>query len=281
MYFEPFNNGTAGVTCRDGGLRQNNPLEVAFNEAKAIWGDDVTFDNILSVGTGCAAYPPNRPSSNFIIPNWLTSLFNSFMTTFNGQLAWESFYKMVEAPVKLRSKRLNLHFQSPREPALDDVGEVYSMKNEASSYSFRRDDSLPTVVHPPPKDAIIDVATQLRATLFYFHPSSIEFNSNRSVAVVNGAMYCRVETDSVAFRELHALTKGFSIPGNLVPLPKYERCKSKKFLVPVTFQHDVRGGGAQVDLRVKFADGYCAPISGFPVAFQVTFSYQFESESIC
>lgn len=136
MYFEPYQNPAAGVTCRDGGLRQNNPIEKAVNEAKAIWGKEARFDLVLSVGSGTAKLSPTRPASKFVVAGWLETLFDNFMTSFNGQDQWDSFYKVVEESVRDRSKRLNVRFDTEREPALDDDKAIPSMKQAAQNFFF-------------------------------------------------------------------------------------------------------------------------------------------------
>lgn len=264
MFFEPYKNDTAGVVCRDGGLKQNNPVERAFNEAKAIWGRDAKFDTILSIGSGRSRFSPEKPASIFIIPDWLTSLFDNFMTTFNGQDQWDSFYRVVEESVKVRSKRLNIRFDNDTEPALDDIGSMASMKRSAEDFSFHNIDPL-SLIHPATEDLLEEIALQLRAGLFFFHPTSIEFNKNRSVAIIAGAICCRLDPKTVPFRELVALSEGFEVPGQFVSIPPYEDCQPK-----FMFQHDMESADQQVQLRAKFKDGRFVPISGSPIAFKVS-----------
>src|ERR1700733_10265061 len=83
MYFEPTSH--EGNECRDGGLKENNPVQIAVNESKTIWGNKTNFDLVLSVGAGQAQDPQKRPSSNFILPSCLTDLFNILISTMNGE----------------------------------------------------------------------------------------------------------------------------------------------------------------------------------------------------
>jgi hypothetical protein len=141
MFFKPYANGQAGVICRDGGLKQNNRVETAYSEAKAIWGNDSTFDMILSVGTGQARLAPVRPASAGITKGWLVSLFDHFMTTFNKEVAWSSFYKLVPELVKAQARRLNLRFDTIHEPALDNVNIIAALKVKAKEFSFYNEKS--------------------------------------------------------------------------------------------------------------------------------------------
>jgi hypothetical protein len=140
MFFEPYTNGKAGVVCRDGGLKQNNPVETAFSESKAIWGNDTTFDIILSLGSGQAGLPPERPASTFI-DGWLATLLEVLMSTFSGEDAWASFHRVVENPVKARARRLNVHFNTRQEPKFDGVASMGWMKDVANQFTFYNETS--------------------------------------------------------------------------------------------------------------------------------------------
>jgi hypothetical protein len=272
VFFEPYINGKAGVVCRDGGLNQNNPVATAFSESKAIWGNDTTFDIILSLGSGQAGLPPERLASTFIVVGWLATLFEVLMSTFNGEEAWASFHKIVENSVKAKARRLNVHFNTKHEPALDDVASMGWMKDKANKFKFYNERSRWSFTNPHCENLDQEIAINLRASLFFFHPTSIKFNQNRSVAVVEGAIYSRVDSNTVPFRELVLLTEGFEIPGPFVPMPPLplgEYCQPE-FILKIAFQHDTRDPNQEIHLRVKFKDGYTAAISGFPTLYKVS-----------
>ena len=278
MFFEPYQNSAAGVACRDGGLKQNNPVEKSLNEAKAIWGKEASFDIVLSIGSGRARLRPSMPSSTFVIEGWLRTLFDNFMASFNGEEQWDSFYKMVDDPVKVRTKRLNVHYQADQEPSLDDTGKMQSMKETAEDFTFFTDEKL-SQVRPGTEDPILEVALLLRAGFFFFHPSSVEFNKDRSVAVVEGTIYCRLEPRSIPCRELVSLSAGFEVQGHLYPMPTYEEYRSNS-KVKIAFQHDMQSAEQHVHIHVKSKDDRSAPISGSPIPFKVgdlAYSSMFQS----
>lgn len=252
--------------CRDGGLKHNNPVKLAFRETKAIWGEDVKFDYLISLGTGSAIIPPEKPSNSIILPEWLSVLFKNFMTTFNGQVAWDDYYKMIPNPLTYRSKRMNLTFQSAREPALDDVEQIDSMKREAAEYNFKPNAHFRTLVEPRPKDLILDAATQLRASLFFFHPTGLAFDKHHTVGVITGRICCRISPYHNAFRELYSQIKCFRIGQRSWYMPQLEQCKPW-LGIEVDFNHDLRTRDIQI--RVQFDDHYSSPVSGFPLAFEV------------
>jgi hypothetical protein len=274
MYLEPYQNFEAGgVVCRDGGLTQNNPISTAVLEAQKIWGGDVTFDTLVSVGSGETWKPADRPVSSFVVESWLTSLYNTFMDSLNGQTEWNKFYRLAPPIIKVRARRLQVHFTETQEPALDDVAKIPSMKERAATFPYHRAIEGFTYVSPTQNDAILDVALQIRASFFYYHPHKIEYNEFRNTALIHGAMYCRLDSQLIAFAQLHALTIGFTMTGPLVDMPALEQCRPK-FILPFTVQHDLRAPNQEITFRARFkggenGKGYSAPISGFPVTFQV------------
>ena len=267
MFFEPYLNPAAGVVCRDGGLKQNNPIEKALNEIKTIWGKGAILDVLLSVGSGRSKLPPNKPVSRFVVKGWLATLFDTFMTTFNGEDQWDSFSRVVEDSVKERTKRLNIRFDTDREPALDDTSSIPSMKRTAQDYSFYMDESH-SLVRPGTESMLEEVGLLLRAGLFFFHPTSVKLNQDQSVSVIKGVICCRLSPGDVPCRELVSLSEGFEVPGLFVPMPSYEQCRSK-LMIEVDFQHDMHATEKQIDISVKFNGGHTVPISGSPFEFQV------------
>jgi hypothetical protein len=65
----------SGVGCRDGGLKDKNPVQISVNESKKLWGEKAHYDLILSVGSGQAELAQSRPHQSSLFPRgYLTSL---------------------------------------------------------------------------------------------------------------------------------------------------------------------------------------------------------------
>ena len=110
IYFESYRSPAAGVECRDGGLTQNNPVQIAVDESKDIWGENVPFDVILSIGSGEAKKAPTTPSLGHMLPKWINELLQTQLATMNGQLAWKEFSarrrQAYSDPVKASQRHL-------------------------------------------------------------------------------------------------------------------------------------------------------------------------------
>lgn len=101
MYFEPYNPGI-GELCRDGGLCTNNPVQLAVNEHVYLNGDNVPLDIVLSVGSGQGDKPQNTPSTSYFLPEWIYSLFQTFLETMNGERSWRLFLENAPRVIKSR-----------------------------------------------------------------------------------------------------------------------------------------------------------------------------------
>ena len=268
MYFEPFRDPESGEICRDGGLRANNPVQTAVNEAKIVWGDQAAFDLVLSIGSGQARRPSDQPQTAPMVPEWLSSLLKTFISTLNGEDGWKGYISSVDASIKNKSRRLNMWFEAPKEYALDDIKAIPKMEEEASRYQFKN--SSPNSFALPQTDsAIHEVALQLRASMFFFHPTSITFSKDHSVAVIEGWICCRLDPKSDPFDRLASLTEGFEIPGPFIPFPARADCQTT-FKIETNFQHDQRVADQPIEFRVKFRGGKSVAISGFPTTFGVS-----------
>lgn len=122
MYFEPV--GYEGSLCWDGGLRENNPIQVAVNEAKTFWGPNAPFDMIVSLGCGEAKKPQPAPTASSWILGDLYDLFKTLLETMNGNATWNKFKESVDQSILNRCSRLNIPLSEGIEPPLDDVGAI-------------------------------------------------------------------------------------------------------------------------------------------------------------
>ncbi|OAQ67009.1 patatin-like phospholipase domain-containing protein [Pochonia chlamydosporia 170] len=134
MYFESGRHD--GVDCRDGGLIENNPLQIAVNEARKLWGTDASFDIVTSIGCGKAYKPQPAPTSTFVISGWVEELFKTLIETMNGHKAWEKFYDDSGNDMLDRCERLNVLLKDEIEPELDDVSAISRLEDLAKSYYF-------------------------------------------------------------------------------------------------------------------------------------------------
>jgi hypothetical protein len=268
MYFEPTLH--EGNECRDGGLKENNPVQIAVNESKTIWGNKTNFDLVLSVGAGQAQDPQKRPSSNFILPSWLTDLFNILISTMNGEDAWRRYRECQDARITDCSSRLNVRFQDRYEPQLDDLESIPMMESVAEKYKFSErasGSSFSPISGIPDTGLLENLADRLRASMYFLQLSSI--NQYEDVSVIRGWICCRLGPGESGFEALLNRTAGFDIKGKFHKAPRPAKGASMRF--EVTFQQQFLDDAIRID--VNFGSSHSVAISGFPMTLRVSFTH--------
>jgi hypothetical protein len=215
MYFEPFFSENAGAWCLDGGLISNNPVQVALNGSKDIWGKDIGIDVLVSIGSGHARSPllksPYGGSTK--IEHWAEQLLGSFLKSMSGEKLWEEFWtnNPKHQPCV---RRLNVQFPREQECELDDVNSIAEMEkiatacrlNPRKGWLEHHNKVFPT---PAPPDSLMELACRLRASLFFFQPECIELTESKPAAVIRGTIYCRLHPKMTGYKKLGNVTSHF------------------------------------------------------------------------
>ncbi|KAF8533989.1 acyl transferase/acyl hydrolase/lysophospholipase [Trichophaea hybrida] len=128
-YFPPHTLRDTG-SFQDGGLRHNNPVNIAQWEARVIWPKATVMDIVLSVGTGTS--PSTASSTRFLSGSFIARLYRSFVASLDGQKAWEELQNCLPQERKANYFRLNVAFDG-KEPALDDLVEMHRLKAPRTS----------------------------------------------------------------------------------------------------------------------------------------------------
>ncbi|KAI5796092.1 acyl transferase/acyl hydrolase/lysophospholipase, partial [Pyronema domesticum] len=115
-------------TFQDGGLLNNNPLGIAQREMRVIWPQPTVMDIALSLGTGTASF--SASGINWWSRSWLGRVYQSFMTSLDGQRAWEELQNHLPEERKARYFRLNHQFEG-QEPPIDDLAEMHRLNTPA------------------------------------------------------------------------------------------------------------------------------------------------------
>lgn len=297
MYFEHVTHD--GWACRDGGLRENNPVQLAVNEARKLWGppvwSNVQFDMILSVGSGFARNPQTKPASWHILPDWLVALFNALISTMNGQDAWKRFIESQEGRTRIkdRSSRLNVKFDSDTELALDDVAGIPRMEALARQCSFYERLCVWDPFCPILQKWALDKATtlerladRLRASVFFFQLVSITKQSE--IYSVSGWIGCQLSGstepgDSHALGALLARTEGFWVKERKFALPGRDSGAATSsnsngtrvpFVLDIDFSHQQMDVPVRIDVEFKGNKSHVTSISGFPMTLRALLGYR-------
>ncbi|KAF5687085.1 hypothetical protein FCIRC_2473 [Fusarium circinatum] len=262
MYFEHVSH--AGHECRDGGLKENNPIQVALNESRKIW-EEPTYDVILSLGSGQARYPATEPVSTAIIPKWLAHLFSTLVSTMNSEDAWDKFRCSQDWRIIDRASRFNLRFDGSTEPALDDVNAITSMEAAAKKAKFYERPSrspFSATSGITEAGALHLMADKLRASLYFFDLGSI--TKHDTVTVIHGWICCRLMLNDQGFKELLSRTVKFLVRGKIYEFKRVPIDQPLRFAVE--FQHQHLDEPIRID--VNFAATHSTTISGFPLTLK-------------
>ena len=88
--FRPIQISSSG-TFQDGGLKHNNPINLALWESRYIWPEIEKPDVVISLGTGTGSRTSSTPAPNFrhvIHDGFIPRLWRCFMSSLDGQGAW-------------------------------------------------------------------------------------------------------------------------------------------------------------------------------------------------
>ncbi len=271
LYFEP--ETCHGEECRDGGLKHNNPVQLGVNECKDIWHPDVAFDVILSVGSGRSRKQLQKPAPWKLLPEWLIGLFNTLMSTMDGEAAWERFIQGQEPRIRNRATRLNVKFPGDEAPALDDTSKIDSM--ERMAYGFEFSEARADLLDPfSPASGLFlhghtlleQLADQLWASMYFFQLVSIR--KQKDIYSVTGWIGCRIQPGEGALLILLQRTEGFWVKGRELPMPYDAAFHNPGLHVPVEFNHQAIDDAIRID--VDFGETHRVSISGFPLTLRVS-----------
>jgi len=109
---------------QDGGLRHNNPMDLALWECPKLWPTSTSPDVVVSLGTGMDdnTNSPKAPNFRHIFNDgFIPRLCRSFMSSLDGERTWRDLSNRLDDTSKADYFRLNVPFLGD-EPRLDDVG---------------------------------------------------------------------------------------------------------------------------------------------------------------
>lgn len=262
MYFEhAFFNGS---DCWDGGLLENNPVQLAVNQAKTIWGDDVYFDIILSLGCGWANNHQGSPWEWGYLPEWICDIFKTFLQTMDGRLQWDAYLRNVSIKLRQRSHRLNVSFDKKPQPALDDVARVPEMERLAESQPFPFDHADPGIKEHFSRDAIAVYADRLFGSLYFFEMTSL--TKQEDVSIIHEWICCRHPPQGETYKTLMNRTICFFINGKKEQFNNRPQ-EGERLKLPVSFTE--QDGDRSIRIDVQFDIDVKVAISGFPTTLSV------------
>ena len=135
--FQPLQISTLG-TFQDGGLKHNNPINLALWESRCIWPSSQP-DIVVSLGTGTSIdqsqSPPRAASFRHVIQDgFVPRLWRSFMSSLDGQSAWRELWNRLDDSSRAQYFRTNIYLPNSA-LAIDDVNSIDELRVCAHSQS--------------------------------------------------------------------------------------------------------------------------------------------------
>ncbi|KAH8771186.1 hypothetical protein F5882DRAFT_381743 [Hyaloscypha sp. PMI_1271] len=179
MFFELMQH--SGVDCQDGGLKDNNPVQISVNEPKKLWGEKAHYDLILSYHERRRCVAPIRGCTTSACPRTLP--------------------------------RLNVRFPGTQEPALDAFEQMDSMESTARAYNKFHGRASNTPISPvsgiKETGMLETLADRLRASLHYLQVKSI--SRLDEVYIIRGWIRCRIEPSDKGSHRFLKQTSGLKV----------------------------------------------------------------------
>jgi len=119
--FKPAHLSALG-TFQDGGLKHNNPINLALWENRYIW-PSANVDMVLSLGTGTtkASASPSAPNFRHVfLDGFIPRLYRSFISSLDGQSAWQDLQNRLDNESRKDYFRLNV-ILTEKQFTIDDV----------------------------------------------------------------------------------------------------------------------------------------------------------------
>ena len=280
-YFAPYHHRPTNISYIDGAFQRNNPVQSLDEERRAIWGDNVPPDIILSLGTGIETNIEGKTKTkdmrrkvvkNFV-PNSLQGKVAVGVEVLQNILdckrQWDEFLRSTSQEISNVSHRLNIGLDECP-PHLDDVKSIHKLRSDAEEYLRPENDKF-TLFRAPYLDQtyrsahehVMTIAQRLVAALFYFEQKSS--NVDGSVA---GVLHCRLSSSAAhPFKQLLQAEPQFRIchhdrARGRPTIPLTTQFNNETFSSPLLFKVVAERPAIQMKMPEWFA---WEPISGYSV----------------
>ncbi|KAK5163302.1 hypothetical protein LTR04_002627 [Oleoguttula sp. CCFEE 6159] len=120
ILFRPANIAAYGA-FQDGGLKHNNPINLALWESRHVWPEHSIPDVVLSLGTGTPELQsPRAPHfRHFLNDGFIPRLCRSFMSSLDGENTWKEVENRLDDTSRQNYFRFNVGMTDA--PSIDDV----------------------------------------------------------------------------------------------------------------------------------------------------------------
>ncbi|KAJ3563826.1 hypothetical protein NPX13_g8067 [Xylaria arbuscula] len=183
-FFKPYLHQPSQMMYEDGAVVRNNPVRLAYEEARRIWSAGAPPDMVLSLGTGiqigddgkiAETKDPKYESFKKVLPQGVKRMVETGLdmvqATMNCQREWVDFKSAFRGQLGRNCHRFNIGLQN-KPPSIDQVDQVDGLATDSQKYirDYNRYTNRKRYVQPEyvrPRDHIIAIARRLLASLFY------------------------------------------------------------------------------------------------------------------
>ncbi|KAL9077890.1 MAG: hypothetical protein Q9157_003189 [Trypethelium eluteriae] len=241
---------------QDGGLKHNNPINLALTEMRAIWPTSPCPDVVLSLGTGMTeTQSPVAPHFRHVLNDgFIPRLYRSFMSSFDGESVWRDLQNRLDERAKRDYFRFNLEMKDT--PLIDDTSRMTEFRQSVSA-------------QPATREHCHDVTIALLVSCFFFELEAVPC-FDKGAYRCEGTVRCRTLSENVPrvlsgrYTRIEFITDG----GVLGTFDSYHdicwACHrySKKLLFYVQHPSDV------ISLELRLGDHQRRRLSGFPQSME-------------
>ncbi|KAI0902824.1 hypothetical protein F4823DRAFT_629883 [Ustulina deusta] len=201
-FFKPYTHQPSQMMYVDGAVVRNNPVRLAYEEARRIWNSGAAPDIVLSLGTGILVREDGKIADTKdteyetikkALPRGLKRMIETGLdmvkATMNCQREWVDFKSAFRGQLGRNCHRLNIGLQT-KPPSLDNVDMVESLFNTSQKYirdHYNR--RYMQSEYTRPRDHITVIARRLLASLFYL---SDKLPSSMPTGPFNTTLHCRL-----------------------------------------------------------------------------------------
>ena len=147
---------------QDGGLKHNNPVDLALWECRKVWSHSADPDVVLSLGTGSdeEARSPKAPHFRHVFNDgFIPRLCRSFMSSLDGERVWRDLQNRLDENTRADYFRFNIAIHE-EETRIDDVEQMEMLKNYVQ-------------LQPHGQADRVKMASALLAASFYFELETV------------------------------------------------------------------------------------------------------------
>lgn len=198
------------MVYEDGAVVRNNPVRLAYEEARRIWSSGAPPDIVLSLGTGIQIGDDGKITETKdlkyegfkkVLPQGMKRMVETGLdmvqATMNCQREWVDFKSAFRGRLGRNCHRFNIGLQN-KPPSIDQIDQVDDLSTKSQIYirDYNRYTTQRKYMQPEyarPRDHIITIARRLLASLFYI---SDELPKSMPSGPFNTTLHCRLPPQS-------------------------------------------------------------------------------------